>query len=562
MEIKKKIKTLPTSSGVYIFKDKDKNYLYIGKAENIKKRVKSHFQQCGVFGKEAMLAKKTNSIDYIITPNAVEALILECSLIKQHKPRYNIMLRDDKSYPYVKISLPDEFPSIYITRDLNDKTAKYFGPYTDTKSLRRTLLLLQRIFLFKTCKKTKIDGKPCLNYHIARCVGPCSGEVLKKDYMEIIENVSMFLEGETRNLLSSLKKKMDLASESFEYEKATKLRDQMQAIHKISYPRVISKLKGESQDFIGFAQERNKALVALLKVRNGKLSAQEKFNLIAERNSNAEEALLSFIEQYYSLSSLIPNEIFVPVTLKEKDLLEKWLKKTKGKAVKISVPKKGDKKKLLKMANDNAKYRLTEQVELNPKQVDLFIDLEKRLNLPSSPFRVEGIDISNIRGKSAVGSVVVFDKGLAAKNDWRKFKIKSIDTLDDYTMMKEVLERRYKRMLAENKLPDLVLVDGGKGQVSIAKQVFGDLGIENIPIIGIAKPVRNPPAKFWRAGKFLTRSRGENKIHLSYSSKTIILNSRIASFRFLARVRDEAHRFAHSYYSTLKQKEIKKATRK
>lgn len=550
MEIKKKIKTLPISSGVYIFKDKDANELYIGKAENIRKRVKSHFQNPTFSGKETVLTKKTVSIDYIITQTAVEALILECNLIKEYKPKYNIILKDDKSYPYIKIALSEKFPTIYITRDLNDKGGKYFGPYTDAKSLRKTLLLLRRIFLFKTCKKTKIDGKPCLNYHIARCVGPCTGKVSKEDYMEMIENVSMFLSGETQKLFSYLKNRMNEASASKEYEKSAKFRDQIESIHKMFSPQTISKLDGQNQDFIGYAsacppklqwRAKSKALIVLFKVRNGKLSAQEKFNLIVRINSKTEEAVLSFIEQYYSLSSLIPDEIFVPVILKEKNLLEKWLKKTKGKTVKISVPQRGDKKRLLKMASDNAQYKLLETVALKSKQVDLFLDLQKRLNLPSAPFRIEGIDISNIMGKNAVGSVVVFEKGSPKKNEWRKFKIKSIDTSNDYMMMGEVIERRYKRILAEKKkLPDLVFVDGGKGQVSVAKQVFNELGIENMPIVGIAK--------------------GENKIHLSYSSKIIILNPRIESFRFLAHVRDEAHRFAHSYYEVLKKKEIQNSS--
>ena len=561
MEIKKKIKTLPISSGVYIFKDKDDNELYIGKAENIRKRVKSHFQNSTFSGKEIVLTKKTVSIDYIITRTAVEALILECNLIKEHKPKYNIMLKDDKNYPYIKIALSENFPTIYITRDLpttnkqagkNDKGGKYFGPYTDAKSLRKTLLLLRRIFLFKTCKKTKIDGKPCLNYHIARCVGPCTGKVSKEDYMEMIENVSMFLSGETQKLLSYLKNRMNEASASKEYEKSAKFRDQIESIHKMFSPQTISKLDGQNQDFIGYASSKSKALIVLFKVRNGKLSAQEKFNLIVIIDSKIEEAVLSFIEQYYSLSSPIPDEIFVPVILKEKNLLEKWLKKTKGKTVKISVPQRGDKKRLLKMANDNARYKLMEAFSLKSEPINMLTDLKERLNLPSVPFRIEGIDISNIMGKNAVGSVVVFERGSPKKNEWRKFRIKRINTSDDYMMMREVLMRRYKRILNEKtKLPDLVLVDGGKGQVSIAKQVFNELGIENMPIVGIAKPVRN---------KFLTRSRGENKIHLSYSSRMIILNPRMESFRFLARVRDEAHRFAHSYYEKLKKKEVQNSS--
>ncbi|MDD5454995.1 MAG: excinuclease ABC subunit UvrC [Candidatus Ratteibacteria bacterium] len=548
MRTQDKISTLPSGPGVYVFKDKSNNYLYIGKAENIRKRVKSHFQKPGLSGKDAILAKKTASIDYIVTRSAVEALILECNLIKEHKPKYNVTLKDDKSYPYIKIALGEHFPTVYITRDLHtknlptrpplaDKQAKYFGPYTDVKSLRRTLLLLRKIFLFKTCRKTKIDGKPCLNYHIARCVGPCTGKVSQKDYMEIIKNVSMFLAGETKDLISYLKKKMDDASASKEYEKAARFRDQLNSIQRASFSQTVSNLLGKNQDFIGYADSKNTGLIVLFNIRNGKLLTQEKFNLTAMANSEIEEAVPSFIEQYYSSSSFIPDEIFVPVALKEKDLLEKWLKRKRGKTVRISVPQRGANKKLLKMASDNAGYKLMETFPSAHKQSNIPIDLQERLNLSSIPFKIEGIDISNIRGKSAVGSVVVFENAVANKNEWRKFKIKSIDTSDDYKMMKEVLERRYRRMLSEDNLPDLVLVDGGKGQVSIAKQVFNGLGIENMPVVGIAK--------------------GENRIHLSYSSRILILNPRIESLRFLAHVRDESHRFAHSYFSNLRRKETR-----
>ncbi len=551
MEVKEKIKSLPVSNGVYIFKDKAGNYLYIGKAENIRKRVKSHLDNPHPSGKEAVLARNTTSIDYIITPSEVEALILECNLIKEHRPKYNIMLRDDKKYPYIKIALGEKFPTVYLTRDLTDKEAKYFGPYTNAKAVRKTLSFLRRIFPFKICKKKKVDGRPCLDYHIARCLGPCTGKVEREDYMEITEGVSMFLEGKVENLLSYLKKKIDRASELQEYEKAVGLRDRMEAIKKISSPQTVSRLESINQDFIGYARDRNKSLVVLLKVRGGKLLARENFNLIVGGSSEISEAISSFIEQYYSSrpvrnkflngsSSPLPDEIFVPVAVRDKKLLEKWLKERKAKAVKIFVPNRGDKKRLLQMANDNAQYKLMEELAIKSKQLNVLIDLQKILNLPSVPFRIEGIDISNIRGRQAVGSVVVFEKGYSKKDKWRKFKIKSINTVDDYTMMREVIGRRYRRMLDEKtKLPDLVLVDGGRGQVSIAKQVFNELAIENIPIIGLAK--------------------GENKIHLSFSSKTISLNPRIESFRFLAHVRDEAHRFAHSYYQRLKQKEVKES---
>lgn len=539
MEVKEKIKSLPASNGVYIFKDKNGNYLYIGKAGNIKKRVRTHLELSNQSPKEKILSQKAVSIDYIVTSSEVEALILECNLIKEYKPKYNVMLRDDKKYPYIKIALSEDFPTISITRDLNDAKARYFGPYTNAKALRKTLDLLRKIFLFKACKKTKMDGKPCLNYHIRRCIGPCTGRVKRGDYMEIIKQVSMFLEGRVDNLQAYLDKKMGEASKSEEYEKAGKLRDQIDSIRKISYSQVVSKIDSNAQDFIGYAREGSRALIALFKIRDGKLLAQDNFNLKIKPDDELSEIISSFMEQYYFTSSPLPEEIFIPVAVKEKKLFEKWLKKAKGKTVKILVPKKGDKKKLLQMAGDNAKYKLMEEISSRPENLNLLMELKDELELPFIPSLIEGVDISNISGKHAVGSVVVFEKGFPKKNKWKKFRIKSISQPNDYMMMKEVLTRKYKRVIDEkSKLADMVLVDGGRGQVGIAKRVFYELGIE-IPIIGIAKR--------------------ENRIYLSYSSKIIKINPRIPSFRLLIRVRDEAHRFAHSYFESLKKKEIKKS---
>jgi excinuclease ABC subunit C len=540
VEIKDKIKSLPASSGVYLFKDKVGKHLYIGKAENIRKRVKTHLDSSRQTSKEKIFVQKTASIDYIITSSEVEALILECNLIKEYRPYYNVMLKDDKKYPYVKIALGEEFPTIHVTRDLADKKAKYFGPYTNAKALRKTLSFLRKIFLFKVCSKKKMDGKPCLNYHISRCIGPCTGKITKEEYAQIIKSVSMFLEGKVENLLSYLKKRMDRASGLKEYEKAAQLRDQIDAIQKVSAAQTVSKFGNNAQDFIGYAEDKNKALIALFKVRDGKLLAKEGFNLVKKSGSKINEVLSSFIEQYYSSSSPLPDEIFLPAAVKEKELFEKWFKKTKGKTVEILTPKRGDKKKLLQMASDNAKYRLMEEISSRPEHLNLLMKLKEKLELPLVPSLIEGIDISNIRGKQAVGSVVVFEKGFPKKSKWKKFRIKSIEEPNDYMMMKEVLERKYKRVIDErSKLADMILVDGGRGQVGIAKQVFYGLGIKNIPIIGIAKK--------------------ENRIYLSYSSRVIKINPRIPSFRLLIRIRDEAHRFAHSYYENLKKKEIKKS---
>ncbi|HIE43664.1 MAG TPA: excinuclease ABC subunit UvrC [Candidatus Omnitrophica bacterium] len=539
MGLKKEIEKIPSQIGVYIFKDKEGNYLYIGKTENLRKRVASHLETPSPSRKEEILKRKTASIDYLVTSSEVEALILECNLIKEYKPRYNISLKDDKKYPYIKISLGEEFPTIHLTRDLTDKKARYFGPYTNAKAARKTLQLLGKILAFKRCKKKRIDKKACLNYYIGRCVGPCLGRLKKEDYMEIVSEVSMFLEGEVDNLLAHLRRRMEEASEKLHYELAAKLRDQIEAIKKISSPQKVAYLTGANQDFIGYARRGSKTLITLFKVRDGKLLGQEHFPLIERVNSGIEEAIASFLKQYYPLSSPLPDEIVLPITIEEERLFREWFKKGKGKSVKISVPKRGEKHKLLQMASNNAKYKLLEEERSirNERYACALFQLKQKLNLPVVPLRIEGIDISNIRGKHAVGSVVVFEKGKAKKDEWRKFKIKNVHTIDDYRMMEEVITRRYTRILQEGgELPDLLLLDGGRGQVSIVNKVLIKMGVKNLPIIGLAK--------------------GENKIHSSSLSRELPLDTHLPPFRLLAYIREEAHRLAHSYYQGLKKKEV------
>ena len=550
MDIKEKIERLPTSCGVYIFIDRGGNYLYIGKGENIRKRVKSHLTPPFLSPKKDILARKTSSIDYLITPSEVDALVLECNLIKEYKPRYNISLRDDKKYPYIRINLAEEFPTICLTRELTYKKARYFGPYTDAKAMRRTLRLLRKTFAFKICKKKKIDKKACLDYYIGRCIGPCSGRIKKEDYMEIVKEVIMFLEGRVDHLLTHLGERMNEASKNYQYELAGRLRDQIEAIKKTSSPQRVSTLKKICQDYVGYAKGENKAFITLLKVRAGKLVEKQNFHLNERLLLSKNEAISSFLKQYYSFSFPLPHEIIIPVFIEEENLIKRWLKEVQGKEIKITVPKRGDKKKMLEVASNNAEYQLKEgSILKSDRYSSILMELKKRLNLPLIPSRIEAVDISNIMGKNAVGSVVVFEKGNPKKDEWRKFKIKCTREIpshlrkrggNDYQMMAEVIERRYQRVQDENRqLPGLILVDGGGGQVAVAKKVLNQLGIKNIPIIGLAK--------------------GENRIHTSFSQRTLKLDPHIASFRFLVFIRDEAHRFAHSYYQKLKKKEIEKS---
>ncbi len=535
MELAQKIKDLPENPGVYIFKDEKGRFLYVGKARSLKKRVRSYLSSSSP--KIERLLKKATHLDYILTDSEIEALLLECNLIKEYRPRYNVLLRDDKKYPYIKVTLGEEFPRIFLTRDIRSNGSRLFGPYTNAKAARATLRLIRKIFPFKTCKKTKIDGKPCLNFYIGKCLGPCRGNISRQEYMEVVNQAMAFLEGKTQDLLTQLRKKMETLSKNLQFEEAARVRDQIKSIEKITFKQALSTLEKVNRDIIAIAWDKSSALATLLKIREGKLIGEEHFPLKGTRLTPPPEIIESFLLQYYSRTSSYPQEILLEEMPPDPQLLERWLKELAKKKVHLRTPQRGELKQLLRMASTNARYKLMEmKLEKRKKERDTLLSLQRELNLPILPYRIEGFDISQVCGKEAVGSMVVFEKGVPLKEEYRRFRIKAVQGIDDYGMMEEVIRRRIRRLMEEGKmLPDLILVDGGRGQVNVAKKVLHQFQLRKIPVVGLAK--------------------GEERIYLSYRNLPLLLPSHSPALNLLRRIRDEAHRFAHSYHLRLRKKE-------
>jgi excinuclease ABC subunit C len=546
-----KIEKLPSNPGVYLFKDEKGIILYVGKAGNIKHRVSSYFQRReGMDSKTLAMLEKVADIDTIVTDTEKEALILEDNLVKTHHPRYNVKLRDDKNYPCLKLSLEEEYPTLCIVRRIKKDGSLYFGPYPSATSLRETLKLIRRLFPIRTCIDTKFTRRlrPCINYEMGRCPGPCCEEVNPIQYREVIQQVRMFLAGRNRNLLENLKKKMNEESEKLHFETAAKIRDQI-----IHIERVIEKQKIVSQDFldqdvIGFHREDHKVIVYPLFVRAGRLMGGEGFVFPSTGLTDA-EILSSFLFQYYREGKFIPEQIFIQESIPEQDFAEQRLTERMGRKVRILVPMKGAKKGLLEMACENAERFLFAKEELEKDRERLLQDLKEKLHLKKVPRRIEAFDISNIQGGNAVGSMVFFEDGEPNKKQYRHFKIKTIEGVDDYGMMYEVLLRRYQKAVEENDLPDLVLLDGGRGQLNVAQEVFKELKVKEIDIISLAK------------------KRSLEETHLSGFRKTderifhpqikepFILGKHSPILNLLDRIRDEAHRFAITYHKKMRSRE-------
>ena len=531
MKWEEKFNNLPDHPGVYIFKDESGRFLYVGKASSLRKRVKSYLSSTSP--KIKNLLAKAKELDFILTSNPVEALLLEFNFIKQYRPRYNIMLRDDKKYPYIKVTIHEPFPSIYLTRDLRDKEAKYFGPYTNAKAARTTLRLLRKIFPFKTCRKTKIDGKPCLNFYLGRCPGPCRGEVERQEYMKNIERAISFLEGKTKSLIKLLQEEMEKKAENLEFEEAARIRDQIRAMEKLVFKQGITTVEEKDRDILGLALHKNRGMVSILKIREGRLIGEENLPLKGVNGWMSEEIISSFILQYYSQTSSIPEEIIIPIDLPEKDTLQKYLKEKHGKKVKFHTANTKELEDLLKIATTNAQFKLLEEETGKVKEIDPLLYLQRDLNLPQVPYIIEGYDISQLKGGEAVGSKVVFEKGVPRKDAYRRYKIKEVRGVDDYGMMKEVIKRRIRRLKEGEIPPDLILVDGGRGQLNVVKETLWEEGL-NIPVVGLAK--------------------GEEKIYLSWRRYPLLLPRSSPTLKLLMRIRDEAHRFAHSYHLHLRKK--------
>jgi excinuclease ABC subunit C len=541
MEVLEKVRNLPEAPGVYIFKDESGNVLYVGKARSLKKRVASYFHRGGSLDpKHRLMLSRVRDVDFNVTDSEAEALLLECNLIKRFKPPFNVMLRDDKSYPYLAVTLGDDFPRVTVTRNLQIEGAKYFGPYTRAKALRKTLDTLRRLFPLRTCRGKKPgrrSGSPCLYFSIGKCLAPCRGEVSKEQYRKVVDELLDFMGGRGEKIIERLEGEMKEASRNLHFEKAALLRDKIKAATSILEKQKVVSLKRSHFDVIGIYRDESDVYFRVFFVREGKLIGSRGF-LIEE----AEEDVLSqFLIQYYSSPELIPSQIYVPEEFGGKKEVESLLAKVRGKNVRISVPKKGERAELLKMANANAlySYQLLQLKGKTAPQVitEVLEELQRRLGLSQPPYRIECFDVSNLRGEDAVGAMVVFEDGKPKRKDYRRFKIKGVERSNDFEMMKEVLKRRLRRLQESDekfkKKPDLIVVDGGKPQLTAALEALREENLLNeIPVVALAKR--------------------EEKIYLPEGGEPLVFPRASLAFKLLQNVRDESHRFAITYHRNLR----------
>lgn len=552
--MEEQLKDIPPETGVYIFKDSRGQVLYVGKAVNLRNRVRSYFQPSSHSNvKVRLLAERVASVEFILTRNEVEALILEHNLIKRHRPPFNIRFRDDKQYPYIKITWQDTFPRILITRRMEQDGSLYFGPYTSTSALQQVMDLIRKIFPYATCSDPS-PGKrvrPCLYYDMGCCIGPCTGEISPEEYRAILEQIILLLKGRTEEIIAELRKKMEEAASALAFEKAAVIRDQIFALEKVSQHQRVVSPSFQDMDFVAHAQAGEEACVQVFLVRNGKLVGRDYF-LLEGAELEKGQTLGAFLKQFYERAAFIPPEIVISEDLEEASVIEEWLRSRRGGDVKLRLPKDELEKELLEMAFRNAAEVLESVKKSREKEkkrgLDALRDLEEAIDLPRFPARIECYDVSHVQGKWATGSMVVFVKGLPRKGLYRRFRIKKVEGVDDYAMLREVLERRFRRYLEaeESTLrlatsdepwphrPDLVLLDGGKGQLGVALKVFEELGIEGIPVAALAKKEE----EIFLPGR-------EEPIRLPPGSKALSL---------LQRIRDEAHRFAISYHHKLSRK--------
>ncbi len=533
-------KTLPAKPGVYLMKDEKDNVLYVGKAASLRHRVAAYFGSPDSLSlKTSRMMAQAADIDFYVTDSEQEAMLLECSLIKKHHPRYNMRLKDDKSYPYLKISLNEEWPRVYITRRVESDGSRYFGPYASAGSLRTTLALLKKLFPIRHCRGSIMGTarRPCLEYHIRRCLGPCVGAVSRQEYAGMVNQVVLFLEGKHELILRELQGRMKQAADGLDFEKAATLRDQIQAVNRVTEEQKIAQAKGEA-DVIAFAQAGDQAYVLVFFIRQGKLIGREHFILTGTRDEQASRIMTSFVQQFYVSASHVPRRILLQHPADDMPLIRDWLEGRRGKKVEARVPRRGSGKGLVDMVAENARLGL-EQTRVKSLATpdalaEALAELQRVLSLPALPERVEGYDVSNIQGTSAVGSMVVFESGLPKKSRYRLFRIKSVAGADDYAMLQEVLRRRFRRTAGESWeagwgiMPDLVLIDGGRGQLNAAVEVMGQTGAGLVPCVSIAK---------------------ENEaLFVPGLPEPIVLPRQSAALQFVQRVRDEAPRFAVGYY--------------
>ena len=546
-DIQEHLKKLPDEPGVYLMKDENNTVIYVGKAISLKNRVRQYFQSSkNHSSKVKSMVKNIYSFEYIITDSELEALILECNLIKQYRPKYNVLLRDDKTYPYIKVTTNEDYPRVLkVRRVLKDK-AKYFGPYTNITAVNDTLEIIRNTYPIRTCnididKAIRNNVRPCLNKHIKKCVGPCTGDVSKEDYNKMVEEILMFLSGKEEKLIELLKEKMNKCAMEFNFEDAAIYRDKIRSLEDmIQKQKIDSGTSDLNQDIIAMARAHDEACVQVFFIRNGKIVGREHYILEGVMDSSRESILSSFVKQFYMAQDYIPKEILIEDEVEDSFVLEEWLSNKKGQRVSIKVPQKGEKKNLIEMVRKNAVEYLEKFSDMNKmkyqKSIGALEELKEVIGLEEIPKRIESFDISNIQGVDSIGSMVVFTNGKKDKKEYRRYKIKTVIGPNDYDSMAEIVERRLKY----GNLPDLMLLDGGKGQVSAVKKVL-DRNNVKIPLWGMFKDDKH-------------RTKG-----LISQEKEIELDNTSNLYRFVASIQEEVHNYAITYHRSLRNKSLTKS---
>ena len=558
--IEEELKKLPDPPGVYIMHDSRDAIIYIGKAVSLRKRVHQYFQPSHDEGiKKAQMVKQIARFEYIVTDSELEALVLECNLIKEHRPKYNTMLRDDKTYPYIRVTLGEDFPRVLFSRQQKKDKSRYFGPYTSAGAVKDTIELVNKIYQLRTCNRNlpRDTGKdrPCLNYHIHQCTAPCQGYITKEAYRERVDAVVEFLNGNYAPVLKSLEEKMNTASANLEFEKAIEYRELLNSVRQIAQKQKITHTDGEDKDIIALAADDRDAVVQVFFIRDGKLIGRDHFYVKIGTEDTKAQILTTFLKQFYSGTPFIPREIMLPQEIEEQEVLADWLGEKRGSKVYIRVPQKGMKEKLVELAQKNAKMVLAQDREKIKREegrtIGALKEIEQLLDMKGLN-RVEAYDISNTSGFESVGSMIVYEKGKPKRSDYRKFKLRTVSGPDDYASMYEVLTRRFTHGMREmeemeekdlseeygsfTRFPDLIMMDGGRGQVNIALKVLEELHL-NIPVCGMVKDDNH-------------RTRG-----LYYHNVEIPIDRGSEGFKLITRIQDEAHRFAIEYHRSLRSKE-------
>ena len=552
-DIQEELKKLPGRPGVYIMHDEKDHIIYVGKAVSLKNRVRQYFQTSRNKGvKIEQMVTHIRRFEYIVTDSELEALVLECNLIKEYRPKYNTMLMDDKTYPFIKVTTNEAYPRVLLSRKMLKDKARYFGPYTSAQAVRDTIDLIHKLYHVRSCNRNlpRDIGKerPCLNYHIKQCDAPCQGYISQEEYRKAIDEVIRFLNGNYDSILKELEEKMDAASEALEFERAIEYRELLNSVKKVAQKQKITDSSGEDRDVLAVASEEEDAVVQVFFIRGGRLIGRDHFYLRITKGDSTSDILDSFIKQYYAGTPYIPGELMLQEEVGDQELIETWLTAKRGQKVTLRIPRKGTKEKLVELAAENARLVLSKDKERLKreegrtigavKEIAALLDLE-------NVSRMEAYDISNTNGFESVGSMIVYERGRPKRNDYRKFKIKGIKGADDYGSMREVLTRRFTHGLREREenaqigkftvFPDLILMDGGKGQVNVALQVLEDLRL-NIPVCGMVKDDHH-------------RTRG-----LYYNNVEIPIDRSSEAFRLITRIQDEAHRFAIEYHRQLRGK--------